>query len=90
MGKVYFEENAGHIWGLLETRPFMRALEGLALTLRESGQPEEALSIYRELLRLNPGDNQGIRYNLADLLLKLNRDAELGKLLEDYDEMSAV
>jgi tetratricopeptide (TPR) repeat protein len=91
LGETYFEENAGHFWGLLETRPYMRSLEGLASTLWESGRREEALAAYRELIRLNPGDNQGIRYVLADLLLELNQDAELGTLLEAYDnDASAV
>ncbi len=91
LGETYFEENAGHFWGLLETRPYMRSLEGLASTLWEDGRREEALAAYRELIRLNPGDNQGIRYVLADLLLELNRDAELGVLLDAYnDDASAV
>lgn len=37
LGKKYFEENAGHFWGLLETRPYMRARLGLAQTT--NGRP---------------------------------------------------
>jgi len=91
LGQKYFKENAGHFWGLLVTRPYMRALEGVASCLWQLGRKEEALSNYNELLRLNPGDNQGIRYVLADLLLSLNRDAELAKLLRQYrGDWSAV
>lgn len=86
LGKAYFEEYAGHFWGLLETRPYMRARLGLANALWELGRKEEALPHYWEMLRLNPGDNQGIRYVLLNLLLTLNRDAEAAELLEQYAE----
>lgn len=45
---------------------------------------------YRNMLRLNPGDNQGIRYILAGCLAKLKRYEELdsflnrGKYRNDY------
>jgi hypothetical protein len=43
------------------------------------------------MLRLNPGDNQGIRYVLVDLLLNMNRVPELEKLLKRYQgEVSSV
>lgn len=91
LGQDYFKENAGHFWGLLKTRPYMRALEGVASCLWQLGRKEEALNHYNQLLHLNPNDNQGIRYVLADLLLSLNRDAELAKLLRQYrEEWSAV
>jgi tetratricopeptide (TPR) repeat protein len=86
LGKAYFKENAGHFWGLLETRPYMRARQGLANTLWELGREEESLPHYRDMLRLNPGDNQGIRYALLNLLLTLDRDVEAWELLEQYEE----
>ena len=43
------------------------------------------------MLHLNPNDNQGIRYVLVDLLLGLNREAELEKLVRQYKgDWSAV
>lgn len=90
-GAAYFEENTGHFWGLLETRPYMRSMEGMASCLWQLGHKAEALETYWEMLRLNPGDNQGIRYVLVDLLLNMNRIPELEKLLKLYrDEGSAV
>jgi tetratricopeptide (TPR) repeat protein len=77
--------NVGYFWGVLETRPFMRSMAGVAQTLWEIGRREEAVATYRELLRLNPGDNQGNRYELVDLLLGLGRDAEVEKLLDQYE-----
>jgi tetratricopeptide (TPR) repeat protein len=73
LGKRYFRENAGHFWGLMETRPYMRALAGKANCLWRLKRVDEAIEIYQELLRLNPGDNQGIRYILVDLFLGLKR-----------------
>jgi tetratricopeptide (TPR) repeat protein len=73
LGKKAFKEDEGHFWGVLETRPYMRARQGLAQCLWEAGRREEAAEHYREMLRLNPNDNQGVRYSLATLLLDLER-----------------
>jgi tetratricopeptide (TPR) repeat protein len=91
LGPEYFSEAKGHFWGLLETRPYMRARQGLANCLWRLNRREEAAGHYWAMLDLNEGDNQGIRYLLASLLLEMDRDAELLKLLPRYkdDEMAA-
>src|SRR3954447_20480530 len=86
IGPDAFQEHVGHFWGLLETRPYMRAREGLAHTLWTLGRREEAAAHLQELLRLNPGDNQGVRYTLASWLLNLDRDEDLAGLLEQFAE----
>ncbi len=90
IGKEAFEEEAGYFWGILETRPYMRARHGLALSLWELGERHEAIEHYREMLRLNPGDNQGIRYLLAPALLEEGQDETLGELLERYEDDAAA
>ena len=91
IGAERFEGLRGEFWGHLDTRPYMRARLGLAQTLRELGRHEEALAHYRELLRLNPNDNQGVRYPLVAAFLELNRDAEVGALLDEYgDDIQAL
>lgn len=91
LGPEMFREGAGNFWGILETRPYMRARLGLAHALWTSGRQEEAVNHANEMLRLNPSDNQGIRYTLAGWLLNLDRDEELAQLLEQYgDEGSAT
>jgi hypothetical protein len=91
LGAKYFRENTGYFWGLLETRPYMRARQGLAETLWRLKRYEEAIEHYRELLRLNPGDNQGNRYALLDLLIQIERYEKALDLLKQYrDEWSAV
>ena len=86
LGEAFFDENVGYFWGLLETRPYMRARAGLANTLWDFGKKEDALAHYREMLRLNPGDNQGIRYSLMILLMELNRNDEVDTLLGEHED----
>jgi tetratricopeptide (TPR) repeat protein len=90
LGEEIFTEEAGNFWGLLETRPYMRALEGLASSLWVLGERESALAHYRRLLELNPGDNQGVRYQLAGCLLEEGLDEELGELLGQYEEEASA
>lgn len=89
IGPKLFRELTGHFWSALETRPFMRAMNGLANSLWLLGRREEAVDHYTAMLQLNPGDNQGIRYILASCLLELGRDAEVAALLKQFDEDSA-
>jgi tetratricopeptide (TPR) repeat protein len=86
LGPEGFEEYAGHFWGFLETRPYMRALAGLADALQRLGDEDNAIGHYREMLKLNPNDNQGIRDVLAALLLKREDVAALKELLAGYQE----
>ena len=79
-----FRQAAGKFWGIMETRPYMRARLGLAECLWEAGSKEEALGHLRDLLRLNPSDNQGVRYILAQVLLETGAEGELGELLERF------
>ncbi|MGC8562630.1 MAG: tetratricopeptide repeat protein [Thermoplasmata archaeon] len=90
IGEDAFKTNKGHFWGIIKTRPFMRAMEGLAETLWRMGKRKEAVQIYEELLELNPDDNQGNRYALL-LLYMLTFDMKNAQgLLDRYDEDSAV
>ncbi|TWH60285.1 ST7 protein [Desulfitobacterium sp. LBE] len=88
LGDSFFQEQAGHFWGYLETRPYMRALAGLSECLWKNGLRQEAIESYKELLRLNPNDNQGIRYILINCLLAEGLDGEAEKLLSTYPESS--
>lgn len=86
LGAEAFAEYEGHFWGVMETRPYMRAREGLAACLWRLDQRAEAITHYQEMLRLNPGDNQGIRYMLLTCLVEEGRDEEAEQLLNDYDD----
>ena len=84
IGDEGFSEYAGHFWGVLATRPYMRAKSGLAGLQRKLGDEASAIAQYRDLLRLNPGDNQGIRYILAAILLEREDVTALRELLDSY------
>ena len=91
LGPRPFKEDVGHFWGIIETRPYMRARQGLAEVLWVLGKRQDAIGHATDLLRLNPGDNQGIRYLLANWLLAEGEDDALERLLTAYpDEGSAV
>lgn len=91
LGPEFFQENAGHFWGILETRPYMRAKYGLAQTLWDMGRKDEAVAHLQDMLRLNPNDNQGVRHDLINWLLILKRYSEAESLLRSYkNEPTAV
>jgi tetratricopeptide (TPR) repeat protein len=90
LGPQTFEENVGYFWGMMETRPYMRARAGLAACLWQLGERQQAIEHYTDMLRLNPGDNQGLRYTLATALLEEGADEALGKLLKQYKEDAAA
>ena len=86
LGPQPFNKDVGYFWGLLETRPYMRARQGLANCLWDLGRTDEAEVHYRDMLRLNPHDNQGLRYTLLRLLMDSGRDADALQLLDDHPD----
>lgn len=84
LGASFFEGNKEHFWGILETRPYMRARQGLAECLWRLGKEEEAVKHYEALLELNPNDNQGIRDMLLGCYLKRGDDAGAARLYKQY------
>lgn len=62
-GQRHLERDGTEIhWGFIENRPYLRGLANLALVLTEQRNWAEALAIHKQMLRLNPNDNQGVRY----------------------------
>lgn len=91
LGERYIEENRGHFWGILETRPYMRAHAYLAQLLLEANKIDEAVVEYETLLHLNPGDNQGLRYPLLGCYLQTGNLATVCRLFDQFeDEGSAT
>lgn len=90
VGELAFNNDVGLFWGLIQTRPYMRARHELALALWEGGDRDEAIGHYQDMLRLNPNDNQGIRYLLMDALLEVGREAEAEALLKSYKDDSSA
>ncbi len=86
LGENWRERFKGHCWLIHETRPLMRAMEQLAIALQWEDELSEALSVYQELMVLNPHDSQGIRYRLAGCLFETHADEQLEALLAANSE----
>lgn len=56
-------------WSHLDNRPFMRAYHNLGLWMKRRGETDEAVTIFTNLLAVNPNDNLGVRYLLPELWL---------------------
>lgn len=54
-------------WGILENRQYLRAMHCFGLMLWKESKNEEAMKIFKSILKLNKNDNQGIRYLIAAL-----------------------
>lgn len=61
-------------WGDIDNRAHMRALQYMADLFWDDKDYEKAIELFRLLLRLNPNDNQGVRYEIAALYAGLNGD----------------
>lgn len=86
LGEDFFKENRGRFWGIVETRPYMRAKLCLADTLWWFGREDEAIAHYQDCLILNPNDNQGIRDVLLTCLLIKNNLDDAGRILDCYKD----
>jgi tetratricopeptide (TPR) repeat protein len=93
LGPELFEECKGVFWGLLETRPYMRARSELAQRLVKMRMLDEAIVEHEGMLELCPNDNLGIRYGLIGLYLQKDRIKDAARLLikfADERQYSAV
>lgn len=86
LGPEYFKEMKGHFWGLIETRPYMRARFNYAINKEMIGETEEAITHYEELLELNEQDNLGVRYQLFNAYVELGKYGNAAALLKKYEE----
>ncbi len=59
-------------WGIIENRPYLRAICYKAALHHIEGEVEDAERLYKLLLKFTPHDNQGVRYLLAGLYAGLS------------------
>lgn len=57
-------------WGYIDNRPFFRCMHGYGLCLWRLGHFDEALRVFERMLRLNPTDNQGVRFLIDEVKVK--------------------
>ena len=75
-----------YFWADMDTRPYMRLVHVLALTLWDDGDQQGALELCRYLLKLNPNDNQGIRHLLLAWYPVTGDWTDFAKLLKKYGD----
>lgn len=86
----YFdEESIGHFYGILETRPYIRALATYMDDLIGLGKYRAAIRVGANIIRLNHNDNMGIRYDLMALHAFMEDVASAEDLIAAYDEENA-
>ena len=84
LGPEGFERFEGQFWDAPETRPFMMALGFLARANRQAGALDAAANHFAEMLRLNPADEQGARYELLGIAMQTGMTEIAGKLIQAY------
>jgi hypothetical protein len=90
LGEPTFREARGHFWGILETRPYMRARRELAMALIGDRQLQAAAAEFKAMLELNPNDNQGVRDYLLGVYLALNDLDGAARLCQEFAEDSSA
>ena len=90
IGEEGFREMEGNFWLATETRPYMRASANVAEMAWALGQRPRAIEIFSRMLRLNPNDNQGVRYRLICCYLEAGDDKAVIKLLKKYKDDAAA
>ena len=91
LGEKFMKKNKGNFWGLIETRPYMRAKAGVADCLYAKNRMNAAVEVYQEMIELNPNDNQGVRYLLSTILLGKKDLSDYESFIKKYEgEDSAV
>ncbi len=79
-------------WAISENRPYLRAVQGLSLVFWRNDELVRAKELFSLLLKINPNDNQGIRYCMAATYNGLNWE-QFGKIEDactrkrDYTEL---
>lgn len=90
LGEGFFDRQMGHFWGLIETRPYMRARQGLADCLWALRRKDDSIAHGEALLELDPEDHQGIRYGLLSRYLAVGDEAGATRLFQQYAHDSSA
>ena len=83
------------LWGFLENRAYLRAIQCRADLFWDEGDNEEAIKLFRILLKLNPNDNQGVRYEISALYAgisgkELNLMFDEGNKNQNWDKLAKL
>ena len=73
-------------WGIMENRPFLRALFQLANVYADNGSFELACAEGEKLLQVCPNDNLGIRERMIDFYMLTEQYQSIIQLCDSYPE----
>ncbi|BAU55648.1 tetratricopeptide repeat protein [Mucilaginibacter gotjawali] len=73
------------LWSHMDNRPLLRVFQAYAVELFKAKDYERAEGALDFLLRVNPADNQGIRYLMLECLLWREEYLKILKLEEEYE-----
>ncbi|MFH1826315.1 MAG: hypothetical protein ABH823_03365 [bacterium] len=82
-------------WGITDNRQYLRAICDKATTSHIAKNLKEAEELYRLILKLNPRDNQGVRYLIAGMFAGLGpRDIDVmfdeGNKSQNWDKLAML
>lgn len=58
-------------WDHIDNRPFLRCMHGFGLCLWRLGRFDEAGRVFDRMLRVNPSDNQGVRFLIQPIKARM-------------------
>jgi len=73
------------LWGHMSNRAYMRAIQYMGELYWDSGEDEKAIKLFRLLLKMNPNDNQGVRYEIAGLYAGITGD-DINRMFDESNE----
>lgn len=74
------------IWGIIDNRPFLRAMQGLGVSHFKAGNLKKANDIFAKMLQYNPNDNQGIRALSIQSNLALEEYSKVLSICNEYPD----
>jgi len=72
-------------WGYIDNRAYLRAIQYQADLYADEREKDKAIELYQLLLRLNPNDNQGVRYTLAGVYAGISGE-EVNRMFDECNE----
>jgi len=73
------------LWGIIDNRQYLRAICEKACLYWDEGDKEKAEQLFRLLLKLNPNDNQGVRYLIAGMFRGL-KEKDINRMFDEGNE----
>jgi len=73
------------MWGIIDNRPFLRAMYGLGVCYQLTHNNEKALELFDNILKYNENDNQGARFLAIQSNLALGHFSKVIDICNKYD-----